>query len=764
MPDPVVTHVIGTIALLGSVLLMVAAISMAQQVNYMQAVNLMLSEAAESCARELVELVSVHTLGGSGVTYMVLTVPSSLAGQPYNLSIVNRGDNVIEVRAQLQLYRQVRVVVTPNFGRGPVYAVAGTVKVGGVQVSNRILLPTPQGWKAMLVAVDQGDAVLVGFATQLGPLEEQGSPSFKLVNWTTQVTGAANSKQLFSFAVWNRGGKGDVQVVVYDGSGSYVNSTALSVGAGEIVWGSMLLKLPSAPGAYTWSVVCRNLVNNTEDDTEFFTAIVKAPKITVVSYTSSVSGQPNAQAKINVTVRNVGDAPGTAVAQIQDVGASCSAPVPAGGNGSCSIQVALPGAPGSYTWTLVVQTQETGYVEQRQVSVYVQQPGVVLSIAWWNTTIVGVVGQQQVKLSVLVENSGSSSVQAEVRVSGFGGGTSKSASVPAASRAWINLTVGLPTTKGVYTWYVEVYRQDQSSPDDSKTVAVEARDIALAQRTAFLYEDFDPQRNVWGSVGGAWTLVSGGWSGYALQGEDDNKGPGGADKGGKRYVSVYYWSQSLWSYANPVSGFGVVVKLYFGSGDSNVYRGFALLDSSLSKLYEVSAFRVGQKVQLFLRKLDGGWSYIDNSGDASCGDGWYTLYLSFSMATTASFTYELYDAKGNWLTGKPWNTPVSFQPSILALLVDEKSGLFDDLVAATGDPRYVVVLGLPQGWSAELYSSGGALVARAPADSAGTARLLVAHYPILRGATLVLKDASGKQVLPRILDLVLGGDVYSFSP
>ena len=763
MPDPVVTHVIGTIALLGSVLLMVAAISMAQQVNYMQAVNLMLSEAAESCARELVELVSVHTLGGSGVTYMVLTVPSSLAGQPYNLSIVNRGDKVIEVRAQLQLYRQVRVVVTPNFGRGPVYAVAGTIEVGGVQVSNRILLPTPQGWKAMLVAVDQGDAVLVGFATQLGPLEEQGSPSFKLVNWTTQVTGAANTKQLFSFAVWNRGGKGDVQVVVYDSSGSYVNSTALSVGAGEIVWGSMLLKLPSAPGAYTWSVVCRNLVNNTRDDTEFFTAIVKAPKITVDSYTSSVSGQPNAQAKINVTVRNVGDAPGTAVAQIQDVGASCSAPVQAGGNGSCSIQVALPGAPGSYTWTLVVQTQETGYVEQRQVSVYVQQPGAVLSIAWWNSTVVGAVGQQ-VKLSVLVKNSGSSSVQAEVRVSGFGGGTSKSASVPAASRAWINLTVGLPTTKGVYTWYVEVYRQDQSSPDDSKTVAVEARDIALAQRTAFLYEDFDPQRNVWGSVGGAWTLVSGGWSGYALQGKDDDNGPGAGKGSDKRYVSVYYWSQSLWSYANPASGFGVVVKLYFGSRDSNVHRGFAFLDSSRSKLYEVSAFRVGQRVQLFLRKLDGGWSDIDNSRDASCGDGWYTLYLGFSMATTASFTYELYDANGNWLTGKTSSVPVSFQPSILALLVDEKAGLFDDLVAATGDPRYVVVLGLPQGWSAELYTSGGALVARAPADSTGTARLLVAHYPILRGATLVLKDASGKQVLSRILDLVLGGDVYSFSP
>jgi len=764
VPDPVVTHVIGTIALLGSALLMVAAISVAQQVNYMQAVNLMLAEVAESCARELVELVSVHTLGGSGVTYMFLTVPSSLAGQPFNLSIVNRGDNVIEVRAQLQLYRQVRVVVTPNFGRGPVYAVAGTTEVGGVQVSNHILLPTPQGWKAMLVAVNQGDAVLVGFATALGPLEEATAPFFKLVDWTTLVEGSADSKQPFGFAVWNKGGGGSARVEVYDDDGVLVNSMEISLGAGEVVRGSMLLKLPSVPGTYVWRVVCRNLFNNAEDDAQFLQVSVRAPKIMIDSYTSSVSGKPNSQARIDVAVRNIGDAPGTAVAQIQELGASCSVPVPPGEGGACSIPVWLPGTPGSYTWTLSVRTLETGYEEQRQVSVYVQQPEAVLSIAWWNSTVVGAVGQE-VKLAVLVENGGYSAVEALVEVADFENSVLArgSASVAAASRVWVNLTASLPSQKGTYTWYVRVYRQGQNTPDDAKPVAVEARDIALARRTAFLYESFDPPQSGWSSKGGEWTVTSGGWNGNALRGKDDNKGPGAGKGNSARYVSVYYWRQSLWSYANPASGFGVVVKLYFGSGDSNVYRGFALLDSSLSKLYEVSAFRLGQRVQLFLRKLDGDWSVIDTSSEARCDDGWYTLYLSFSTAATASFTYELYDASGKLLAGKTSSTPAGFQPSLLALLVDEKDGLFDDLVAANGDPRYVVVSGLPQGWSAELYSSG-ALVASAAADSTGTAKLLVAHYPILRGASLVLKDASGKQVLSRSLDLVVGGDIYSFSP
>ena len=759
MPDPVVAHVIGTIALLGAALLVVAAVTMAQYVNYMQALNLMLAEAAESCARELVELVSAHTLGGGRVTYMVLTLPSSLAGQPYNLSIANRGDNVIEVGAQLQLYRQVRVVVTPNFGRGPVYAVSGTVELGGLVLSDHVLLPTPQGWRAMLVAVNQGDAVLVGFATQLGPLEERGPPSFKLVNWTARVMGPANSKQLFAFAVWNRGDRGSVRVAVYSGDGIPVNSTVLAVGAGEVARGSMLLRLPGAPGTYAWEVRCENLDTGAVDDSQAVQVKVTAPKITILSYTSSVSGPPGSQASVSVTVGNVGDAPGTALAQIQEVGAGCSVPVPAGGSGSCSIPVTLSGTPGSYAWTLIVRTLETGYVEQRQVSVFVQQPGAVLRIAWWNSTIVGAV-DQRVKLSVLVENSGSSSVQAVVKVSDSGGSVlaSGSASVPAASRAWVNLTVQLPTTKGVYTWYVGAYRQDQSLPDDRKTVAVEARDLALAQRTAFYYTAFNAAPSGWSARGGSWVVASG-----VLTGLDDDRGPGGTYQKGARYVSVYYWGQSVWSYADPASGFGAVAKI---SLDANrVYRGFAVLAPSLSELYEVSVYRLGSRCQVFVRKLAGGaWSDVFASSSVSCGSGWYTLYLGFALQPGARIAYALYDSSGNpVIPPYEWSGAAEVQPSYLAFLVDGGGASFDDLVVAAGDPRYVVVTGLPQGWSAELYS-GGALVASASADSTGTAKLLVAGNQILSGATLVLKDAGGRQVLSKSIDLVLGGDVYSFSP
>jgi len=760
VPEPIVAHVVGTVALLGAAVLVVAAITAAYQLYYMQTLNLMLAEVAESCARELVELVSVHTLGGSGVTYMALTVPSSLAGQPYNLSIVSRGDNVIEVRAQLQLYRQVRVVVTPNFGRGPVYAVPGTVRLGDLELSNYILIPTPQGWRAMLVAVNQGDAVLVGFATQLGPLERPGSPSFKLVGWAQQVSGLAGSERLFTFAVWNRGSAGRALVKVLNETGATLGSVELTVGSGEVVRGAIPLKLPGAPGAYIWMVECWNLVNGTLDDAQSLS--VEVLRLSAV-FAESISGLPNSEVPFEVVLINEDGTDWTAHVQFVDREASCAATVPAGGNSTCTLLIKLPSNPGQYTWKLRVEVPETGYKEDYDVYIHVKRLDAALRIAELNRSVVGAV-DQWVRLVVVVNNTWSSDVNASLLVVDSSGATvaAWSGVVGASSTLPIDLAARLPSLKGEYTWYVRAYRQDSGEPEDEELVRVEARDVVLV-RTAFYVEGFDSPPSGWHPRGGEWLVTSGGWSGGALQGRDDDNGPGGSlGKGGRRYVSAYYWAQNIWNYVDPVSGFSAVAKLYFGSGDSNVYRGFALLDSGLSKLYEVSVFRLGQSASLFLWKLEGGWGVLAKSSEVGCREGWYTLYVSFSLSSTANLVGELYDSSGRQLASVSWSTSASFEPVHLALMVDEKVGVFDELVVASGDARYVVVKGLPQGWRAELYL-GGSLVASATADSSGTAWLLTAHYPVLRGATLVLKDSGGGQALSRAFELIVGGDVFEFT-
>ena len=174
MPSPVVTHAILTWALLGAMLMIVALFSHLLLIQQLENINVALSEVAESVARETVELVSVFTLGGGSYSYMALTLPSTLAGQPYEILISEEpaGEgNVLKVTAKLQIYQQVRVVVTPNFGKEPVHAVgtpgtncAEPVEIPGLgRISNSLLVPLPSG-RAVITAYRHGGSICIGFA------------------------------------------------------------------------------------------------------------------------------------------------------------------------------------------------------------------------------------------------------------------------------------------------------------------------------------------------------------------------------------------------------------------------------------------------------------------------------------------------------------------------------------------------------------------------------------------------------------------------
>ncbi|MGB9786046.1 MAG: hypothetical protein ACPLRJ_02070 [Infirmifilum uzonense] len=165
MPSPVISHIIGTIAVLQAVVVMLAVFSFVSFVFNMRTQNLMLGEVAESAAREVVELISVYTLGGNSTSYMFLSLPDTLGGQPYMLKIGESSQNVLNITARLQIYSQVRVVVTPNFGRNPVHAVRGTRIIGALKISDSLYMPLPPGFKPVVVAFRDGDSILVGFSS-----------------------------------------------------------------------------------------------------------------------------------------------------------------------------------------------------------------------------------------------------------------------------------------------------------------------------------------------------------------------------------------------------------------------------------------------------------------------------------------------------------------------------------------------------------------------------------------------------------------------
>jgi len=165
MVSPVISHIIGTISILQATIIILAAFSFMGFIYQMQNQNIMLGEVAESAAREIVELISVYTLGGGSTSYMYLTLPDTLGGQPYLIQLGESGDNVLNVTAKLQVYQQVRVVVTPNFGQNPVHAVKGTVTIGGFTVSDTLYMPLPPGRKPVVIAFSMGNSIYVGFSS-----------------------------------------------------------------------------------------------------------------------------------------------------------------------------------------------------------------------------------------------------------------------------------------------------------------------------------------------------------------------------------------------------------------------------------------------------------------------------------------------------------------------------------------------------------------------------------------------------------------------
>lgn len=765
MPEPLVVHVIGTITLLSAALLVVASVTIVQSINYVQTLNTMLAEAAESCAREIVELVSVHTLGGEELTYMVLTLPQSLGGQPYNLTLRNVGENVIAVVAQLQLHRQVRVVVTPNFGQSPVYAVQESIKLGDLLVSPTILLPTPYGWHAVLVAIRRDDAVWIGFTTQQPSTPYTvSSPDFKLVNWTLRLEGLAGSKRQFTYVIWNRGGGGTANLRIHDGAGQLVYFTSIYVGSKSFAKGTIPITLPVVRGSYVWRIDVDH--EGVLHDSRTFSVVSKQPQILISSYDSSISGLPDSTIKIHVTLTNAGDYEGTAEVFLN--GNSLGKLVLAAGEQrELQFDVQLPSTLGFRVWTLTVRTLDTGYEDERRISVYVRDPYAPY-IGWVNATIDGLVSWNA-KVCVRIINPSGKAYAVHLQLNGTP--IDASVQIPGGETRWINFTAQLPSRRGVYSWNVSLVSSGILL--DIKFINLIVRDYNSLERTAILYNTFDYWPTDWRNVGGSWRIVAG-----SLQGEDrsDSNTKDGfcqvRRQGNKERIErcavAYYWVEDLYSYIVSHSSITVLVQARFDANDNDVYRGFALIgksfDESRGPLYSITLNRASAaSARLLIERFDGNWVTLDASTPIGKVEGWYTIFLRLTdTGYSLELLCELYGSGPRPLASKSYSL-VSFVPGHLGLLVDNRIGTFDNIVLAAGDTRYVTVRGLPAGWIVELIS-GGVPVARGISDGINDVQLLVVNVPIIRNAGIVLIDPYGNRRPVTSFDILMGGDIIVLSP
>lgn len=725
MPEPVVAHVIGTVVLLSVALLTVASVTIVQQANYVQTLNAMLAEVAESCARQIVELVSIHTIGGGDYTYMELTLPQSLGGQPYNITLVNLGENMLIVIAQLQLHRQVRIVVTPNFGQAPIYVASTVTKFGDLIISPTILFPLPPDRKASLVAVRSGDFILVGFTNQPPVKLEGAPPSCRFLDWTKEVVAPVSSTIALNFTIYNRGDNPSWMVVeVVDNEGRKKGERLFYVLDGGLGSGSIYVELPASVGIYGWSLTCT--AETGEPSSVNVVVETLKPSIEVIEASTLLRGEAGSITYVYVTVKNTGKVQGTVRIRLRyfEKDVFEEGVLQPGGTKRFSFEVQLPSSPGSYSAVLevdVVETSETEYNIPITITVYGDDP----YIASINSTIIGLPGWQP-KLYVAIENPKDVPVEVDITVDG---NVLARVSVPAKGSRLTIVRPTLPSARGIYTWQISLLKDGKTV--SKANVLVEVRDVKEVKRNVILADR------------GPFTL------------KDEERVCGKRYQGGgTRCVTLLTIPLNLGDY--PAYGFWVAVRVYL-STSGNVYRGIGLRGSG--KLYEASANGRGSNAEIFLCSLDETGKQWDQPTISDTGRilnvGYYPLHLFTRcdgvLCSLRAFLY----------LPSPLHIQGSFRggmPSSLALLVDEGTGTFSDIVITRRDSRFLFVEGLPPGWTVELWD-GSELIA-----SSSDGMLFVALRYMISNARLRFIDPYNEAFpYERSIGGLYGGDTIILS-
>lgn len=170
MPHPVFSHVMGTIALIGVIIQVAYYTTVVSWIAFRETQTARLSEIAESISREIVEIVSVHTLGEGNFTYMDLTIPRKVGGRPYEVLISKVEENQVEVAVSLQHNSILKVITIPNFGGGSIEITSsvpcGTPPAAGVTFDVRLRMPLAKGRSPIVVVWRCGGRYYLGLGSR----------------------------------------------------------------------------------------------------------------------------------------------------------------------------------------------------------------------------------------------------------------------------------------------------------------------------------------------------------------------------------------------------------------------------------------------------------------------------------------------------------------------------------------------------------------------------------------------------------------------
>jgi len=223
--------------------------------------------------------------------------------------------------------------------------------------------------------------------------------------------------------------------------------------------------------------------------------------------------------------------------------------------------------------------------------------------------------------------------------------------------------------------------------------------LVRTSRGAITYTDFETYPVPgWTNRGGTGFQLVAGHKGYALQYSDNNGGIGRA--------SQYYYNTRLDNYTS----LWVSVKVY--GSPTTTYKGLALINAELNRLYEISI--ISNRIDVWSYNVEAtGWRQLTSATISGFNSNyWYTIVLNYVATATAVNLYVwVYDPYGNQVAYVTASSTSAnrFTPAYIGLEVDGTYGIFDDFIISTADPRTVVFTNLQSGLVFNIYDNLGTL-------------------------------------------------------
>ena len=135
----------------------------------------------------------------------------------------------------------------------------------------------------------------------------------------------------------------------------------------------------------------------------------------------------------------------------------------------------------------------------------------------------------------------------------------------------------------------------------------------------------------------------------------------------------------------------------------------------------------------------------------------WLIYLSKYDKSRGLLAISIYDTMGEFISGTSFTFNSLSNPRHFGLGTWYQDAYFDNVVVSRGNPRYLNVTGVPEGWTASITS---ALSNLSDTSVNGTVVFDVLRYPIMRNAIIsVYNDGIN---VSKAFRVIVGGDVYAF--